>query len=107
MSRRLGCGERRRTRDEGVVPSPVPVSVEESASPRELVWITSVTGVAAGIFTLLLVWVGKSRDILDVIAHPLEWRKVSVAVRVAVKVFWWDCSAIWMASSSCVVYSQE
>ena len=46
-----------------VVPSPVPVSVEESASSQALVWITSVTGVAAGVFTLSLVWVGKSRDI--------------------------------------------
>ena len=87
--------------------SPVPVSVEELASPRALVWITSVTGVAAGVFTLSLVWVGKSRDILDVIARPLEWRELSVAVRVAVRAFWWDCSAIWMASSSCVVYSRE
>jgi hypothetical protein len=32
---------------------------------------------------------------------------LSVAVRVAVRAFWWDCSAIWMASSSCVVYSRE
>jgi len=67
------------------VPSPVPVSVEESASLRLLVWMTLLMGVAAGVNWLSLVWVGVLVDMLDVIARPLEWRELSVAVREAAR----------------------
>ena len=89
------------------MPSPVPVSVEESASPRVLVCTMLAMGAVMAVWTLSLVGSVEVCDILDVIARPLERRELSVAVRVAAMVFWWECSASWMASSSWVVYSRE
>ena len=94
-------------REDGVVPSPVPVMVEESASPRPLVWTTLAMGAVVAVTMLSLVRFVEGCDILDVIARPRDRRELSVAVRVAAMVFWWECSASWMASSSWVVYSRE
>ena len=89
------------------MPSPVPVSVEESASPRVLVCTMLAMGAVMAVWMLSLVGSVEVCDILDVIVRPLERRELSVAVRVACMVFWWECSASWMALSSWVVYYRE
>ena len=67
-------------RDDGVVPSPVPVMVDESVSPWLLVWMI-LTGVVAGMGRLSLVWVGCGVDVLVVIARPLKCRECSALLR--------------------------
>lgn len=93
-------------REDGVVTSPVPVMVDESASPWMLVWMMA-TGVVAGVYSLSLADVGLVVEMVLVIARPLERSELRVAVRAAAWLSRWVCSAISMASSSCDVYSRE
>ena len=93
-------------REDGVVTSPVPVMVDESASPLVLVWMMA-TGVVAGVVALLLVGGGFVVEKVLIIVCPLERSELRVAAREAAWLSRWDCSASSMASSSCDVYSRE
>ena len=74
-------------RDDGVVPSPVPVMVDESVSPRVFVCTTSI-GVAVGAVMVSLVGPVVAVDRFIVMVRPLEHRELSVAVREAASATW-------------------
>lgn len=65
--------------------------------------IVVVSGVAGASLAPSRVGVDK----FVVILRPLERSESRTAIRDVVWAAWCDCSASWMSSSSCVVYSRE